>query len=211
MHNTDQLVKEAKKSKRFQGTGDNWDYKIHVHEMRMSKQNRYLNYFASNVIVERVPCEGLSQEAPQCSIKKVPNSVFLLNNTESQKLQEDFKVLVGRILVKNINSLSFLKSIIPVHTASKYPTEMAQKSTIVPLPIQFKEEKKYDDVVDILCSYENTLEDIYSKAGVINVPKGMKLPVIKIFIALDMPMSVTEQYYKLLSVKNNKVYKITMV
>ena len=51
---------------------------------------------------------------------------------------------------------------------------MAQKSTIVPLVIQFKE-KKYDDIVDILCSYENILEDIYSKAGVITVPEGTKL------------------------------------
>ena len=42
---------------------------------------------------------------------------------------------------------------------------MAQKSTIVSLPIQLKDEKKYDDVVDILCFYENTLEEIYSKAG----------------------------------------------
>jgi hypothetical protein len=51
---------------------------------------------------------------------------------------------------------------------------MAQKSTIVPLAIQFKQEKKYDDVVDILCSYENTLEDIYSKAGVIDVSRKFK-------------------------------------
>ena len=127
-----------------------------------------------NIIVERVPCEGLAQEAPQRDMSKVPNSLFLLNHDETRKLREDFKVLVGRILVKHIRSLSFLKSIIQWHIASKYPKEMAQKSTIVPLAIQFKQENKYDDVVDILCSYENTLEDIYSKAGVIDVPESSK-------------------------------------
>ena len=38
--------------------------------------------------------------------------------------------------------------------------------------MQFKEERKYDDVVDILCSYENTLEDMFEKAGLIEVPEG---------------------------------------
>ena len=40
------------------------------------------------------------------------------------------------------------------------------------LPTQLKDEKKYDDVVDILCFYENTLEEIYSKVGVINMPRN---------------------------------------
>lgn len=174
VHNNDQVVEEVKQGKRLQGTGDNWDYQVRAHDMRKSNQNTDLHYFASNIIVERVPCEGLAQEAPQRDMSKVPNSLFLLNHDETRKLREDFKVLVGRILVKHIRSLSFLKSIIPGHIASKYPKEMAQKSTIVPLAIQFKQEKKYDDVVDILCSYENTLEDIYSKAGVIDVPESSK-------------------------------------
>lgn len=174
LHNHDQVVEEVKQGKKLQGTGDNWDFQIRAHDMRTTNQNKDLHYFASNLIVERVPCEGLSQESPQRDISKVPNSLFLLNDNETRKLREDFKVLVGRVLVKHIESLSFLKSIIPEHITSKYPNEMAQKSTIVPLAIQFKEEKKYDDVVDILCSYENTLEDIYSKAGVITIPEGTK-------------------------------------
>ena len=38
--------------------------------------------------------------------------------------------------------------------------------------MQFKVEKKYDHAVHMLCFYENTLEDIYSKAGKINVPES---------------------------------------
>ena len=36
--------------------------------------------------------------------------------------------------------------------------------------MQLKDEKKYDDVVDILDHYEQQLEDIYTKAGVIQKP-----------------------------------------
>ena len=163
--------------------------------MRKSEQNRDLHYFASNLIVERVPCEGLSKVTPQRDILTVPNSMFLLDDAETRKLREDFKVLVGRILVDRFTSLAFMKSIIPTHIESKYPVEIAQKSTIIPLSMQFKEEKKYDDVVDILCSYENTLEDIYSKAGIIKVPKGtvklclQYMPVLFIHVSALMCIS----------------------
>lgn len=50
---------------------------------------------------------------------------------------------------------------------------MSEKSVIVPLPMQLKEEKKYSEVVDIL-DYENELEEIYSRANVIERPDKQK-------------------------------------
>ena len=47
---------------------------------------------------------------------------------------------------------------------------MSEKSIVVPLPMQFKDEKKYSEVVDILDYYETELENIYIKAGVIQKP-----------------------------------------
>ena len=47
---------------------------------------------------------------------------------------------------------------------------MSGKSIVVPLPMQFKDEKRYSDVVDILDYYETELENIYTKAGVIQKP-----------------------------------------
>ena len=46
---------------------------------------------------------------------------------------------------------------------------MSEKSSIVvPLPMQFKDEKKYSEVVDILDYYETELENIYIKAVIQN-------------------------------------------
>ncbi|XP_028394494.1 uncharacterized protein LOC114518688 [Dendronephthya gigantea] len=168
-HFSDSVVKAVKDGKNLQGTGDNWDMKIHVHDMQSSHQNQDLHYFASNLIVERVPCQNLSSTAPQRDITKLSNSIFLLSDEEEIKLREDFKVLVGRVLVTGIQSLSFLKSVIPEHIPHKYQKEMSEKSIIVPLPMQLKDEKKYS-VVDILDYYENELEDIYTKAEVIEKP-----------------------------------------
>ena len=154
--------------------------KIRPHDMLSTSQNIDLHYFASNLIVERVPCDNLSKTAPQQDLLSLPNSTFLLSSVEAKKLREDFKVLVARVLAANIPHLSFLKSIIPQHIPHKYQQEMAVKSTIIPLPMQMKDEKKYEDVVDILDSYEHELQDIYIKAGVVEKPEGpeqLKEPV----------------------------------
>ncbi|CAB4003354.1 Hypothetical predicted protein [Paramuricea clavata] len=157
-HYSDSVIKAVKDGKNLQGTGDNWDMKIHVHEMQSFHQNQDLHYFASNPIVERVPCQNLSPNAPRRDIIKLPHSVFLLSDEEEIKLREDFKVLVGRVLVAGIQSLSFFKSVITEHIPHKYQKEMSEKSIIVPLPMQLKDEKKYSDIVDILDYYENELE-----------------------------------------------------
>ncbi len=80
--------------------------------------------------------------APRKDVRSLPNSVFLLSNEESAKLREDFRVLVGRVLVDGIPDLSCMRSIIPQHIHHKYQKEMALKSTIVHLPMQLKDEKK---------------------------------------------------------------------
>lgn len=171
-HFADKVISEVKQGKKLQGTGDNWGIRVLVHDMRNDHQNKDLHYFASTLIADRVPCEGLAQVSLRRDIRTLPNCHFLLNDAETKSLHENFKVLVGRVLVANIPALSFLKAVIPQHIAHRYSNEMAQKSTIVTLPTQLKDEKKYDDVVDILCFYENTIEEIYSKAGVINMPRN---------------------------------------
>ncbi len=169
-HFSDSIVEAVKDGKKLQGTGDNWDMKIHAHDMRSTHQNQDIHYFASNLIVERVPSQNLSTTSPRRDIRTLPNSVFLLSADEEIKLREDFKVLIGRVLLSSIPCLSFLKSVIPDHISHVYQKEMSEKSIVVPLPMQFKDEKKYSDVVDILDYYETELENIYTKAGVIQKP-----------------------------------------
>ena len=169
-HFSDSVVDAVKDGKKLQGTGDNWDMKIRAHDMQSTHQNEDIHYFASNLIVERVPCQNVSATSPRKDIRTLPNSAFLLNNDEECKLREDFKVLVGRVLVSSIPSLAFLKSVIPEHIHHIYEEEMSKKSVNVPLPMQLKDEKKYSDVVDILDYYEDELENIYIKAGVVEKP-----------------------------------------
>lgn len=98
-HFADSVIDEVKRGKKLQRTGDNWDIRVLVHDRQMDHQNKYLHYFAFNLIVDRVPCEGLSQVTPRRNIQDLPNCHFLLNDNETQKVHEDFKVLVERVLI----------------------------------------------------------------------------------------------------------------
>lgn len=141
-HFADKIIDEVKQGKKLHRKGDNWDISVLVHNMRSDHHNKDLHYFASNLIVDRVPCEGLCQVCPRRNIQTLPNCHFLLNDAEREKLREDFNVLLGRVLVAHIPSLSFLKAVIPQHIAHCYTNEMATKSAIVSLPTQLKDEKK---------------------------------------------------------------------
>ena len=55
---------------------------------------------------------------------------------------------------------------------------MSSKSEVFPLPIQFKDEKKYSDVVDILTNLEATFENIFREASdqAQGIPADFKCP-----------------------------------
>lgn len=59
-HFADKVIEEVKLGKKLHRTGDNCDMRVLVHDMRTDHQNKDLQYFASNIIVDRVPCDGLS-------------------------------------------------------------------------------------------------------------------------------------------------------
>lgn len=169
-HFADEAVEMVKKGCKMQGTGDNWDFRITAHDMRKEHQNKDMHYFASNLIFDRVPTPDHLSVAPKHDIKSLKNSAFLLSTVESKKLWENYKVIISRILVEYLPAFSIFKNIVPTHIDHAHQDEMSKKSVIVPLPIQMKDEKNYADVVDILSAYENAIEDIYVKAGVIKEP-----------------------------------------
>ena len=56
------------------------------------------------------------------------------------------KILTGRIIVEFFTKFKWFKSVIPAHIPHIYGGEMAQKSTIVSLPLLNANEAKYEDV-----------------------------------------------------------------
>ena len=178
-HFAEEAIEMVRKGVKMQGTGDNWDFRIMAHDMRKDNQNKDMHYFASNLVFDRVPTPDNLSVTPKHDIKSLQNSAFLLTAAESKKLLEDYKVIISRILVKYLPAFTVFKNIVLAHIDHAYQDEMSKKSVIVPLPIQMKDEKNYADVVDILSSYEDAIEDIYVKAGVIKKPDDGKVEKLK--------------------------------
>ena len=166
-HFHDKIVELVKKGKKFYTVNDNLNCKTTVKNMRVDHRNKQHNWFASIVVFERIDFSLLDNIRPLGDIQNFLNENYLLNPDEIKKLQSDFKVLVGRVFIEFFKQPQFavVKKLVPQHILHRYTKEMSSKSDVFPLPIQFKDEKKYSDVVDILASHEATFETIFRAAS----------------------------------------------
>jgi hypothetical protein len=178
-------VERVKSGSVFRGTGDNWDLRVLSGHMRKDIQNVDLHLFASNLIENRVNFHHLPNNTPKGNIANFHRRNFSLSVTEWKMYAESAKVIVGRIILEFFPKFKCLKSVIPTHIPHVYSNKMAQKSTIVNLPIINANEAKYEDCVLILRTYEKWIAEIFVKAGLLEkipdvenppVPEGPAAP-----------------------------------
>lgn len=167
-HFCDKAVNAVKENKSLRGTGDNWDLRVLKGHMTKELQNEDIHLFASNLYINRVDFNHLSNDAPIRNLNDCNRCVFLLNRNDLTRLRNNFMVLVGRICFEYLPKFKFLKKVIPKHIQHEFSYEMAKSSVIISLPIIDANEVKYDDCVKILRTYENWIFEIYKKSGRIN-------------------------------------------
>ena len=161
-HFADKVVERVKSGRVFRGL------KVLKEHMRKDIQNEDLHLFASNLIENRVNFSHLPNVHPKGVIANFPRYQFSLNVREWKVYLSSAKIIiVGRIILEFFPKFKWLKSVIPRHIPHVYSTEMAQKSTIVNLPLLNANEAKYEDCVSILRAYERWIAEIYHKAGIL--------------------------------------------
>ncbi|CAB4042394.1 Hypothetical predicted protein, partial [Paramuricea clavata] len=144
----DKVIEAVKEKKTLRGTGDNWDMMIRAHHMRSTAQNQDLHLFASNLYVNR-------------------------KETRYKFLERISRFWLGEYALNFAKKFKFLEKVIPEHIEHRFTSEMSAPSTIIPLPIINADEKKYDDCVVILRSYEKWINEIYEKAVKVLQNKGV--------------------------------------
>ena len=166
-HFHDKIVQLVKQGKKFYSVNDNLNCKTTVKNMRVDHRNKQHNWFASIIVFERIDFRHLDNVRPLGDIHNFSNQNYLLSPEEVKKLHSDFKVLVGRVFLEFIKQPQFqaVKKLVPQHILHRYTKEMNTRSDVFPLPVQFKDEKRYADVVDILASHEDTFETILKAAS----------------------------------------------
>ena len=89
---------------------------------------------------------------------------FVLSGLEKQQLLESYKVLLGRLMIKNMPAFKWMESVIPKHIPHEYSHISAKKSTVLPLKMVLKNEAKYEDCVQILEESQKQMKAHYGAA-----------------------------------------------
>ena len=177
-HYSDGLVDLIKSKRKCHVVGDNLNIKTNVKDMRMDNQNKMHNWFMSMVVSERVDVSSLDNTRAIAEIKNFANKNYLLSDAEQLSFKKSCQVLVFRVFQEffNLDIFKFLSKVCPPKISHPHSFEMGQKTTLFPLPMHFKDEKKLTDMVDILCEIEETLNGVWHKLGATNIPDDFSCP-----------------------------------
>ena len=130
---------------------------LKVHDMRSDKQNTSVHAVVRSLVFDRVESGELSDKTPTVNLRNVQlKDLLKLDAEEIKCTRKRYKVFLGKISCDNFEYLHPLSAVVPDHTSCRYQHEMASKSIVAPLPVLMKDEKRYSD--------------IYSKAGICDIP-----------------------------------------
>ena len=164
-YSDEKIVQSLTSGKDGKINGDNLDFRVSTHEMRMNVKSKDFHFFASDFTPDRI---NLSKYNDHGSIGN-PNNVtvenFLPSAEEKKMYRESLKYILAREMVAFSEKFSWMKMCIPDHIPHELSEEMSQKSTPFLMPILLKNETSYSDCIDILSSYTSQLEDWYRRAG----------------------------------------------
>ncbi|XP_069101608.1 uncharacterized protein [Argopecten irradians] len=144
--------------------GDNVNFSVKItnqHQSNEGKTKVMHHAFASAALINNFNFTHLSDQKPK------PNSLtvqdFLVNEDDLCSIRQVYTILIARVAVKFMPSLTFMEDVIP----DDLPTKRLNycKTEVVPLETLDKNEQKYDEVVSILDSYEKSLQEAFTSSG----------------------------------------------
>ena len=155
-HFLDHAVELVKQGKKFVLVLHNIDWEVKVHDMPSDNQNKSVDAVATSIVFDCVATDDLFDNGPnKCLSDCNMRELLKLSEQEQRCTRERYKIFLGRILVELFPVFQFLSDIVPVRRPCRYQAEMNSESTVVPLPVLMKDEKKkYAEVVDVLDQLE---------------------------------------------------------
>ena len=138
--------------------GDNVDKKQTVRDMRSDRKSEVLHMFSMIAGLSRTPAPHLSRGGQVALMKDVKTESFLPSVENAKQAKCNLIILVSRVLTQYIDSLAPLGKSIPKHIEHSYSKEMAEKSEVIVLDVQMKNEACHRDMIEIMRSYQNYLQ-----------------------------------------------------
>ena len=113
-------------------TFDNIDLFVQPHEVTEDHPNQEIHWVSAMATENRVSGNHLSNEKPKPEKLLSMDNALCLPNANDHKLQrKNYAALVGRILTKHVNCLSFLEDVAVKHIRHQYSREVANPTKTV--------------------------------------------------------------------------------
>ena len=133
----------------------------YVSEETMTKKTHMMHAFGSLVIAQTLTFEDVPQLTREPFYQVSPDE-FILTTEEWLAIKEEYVELMSRVIGENIPYFDHSKTLIK----GPYSDELTKPNKIIPLPLLFKNEQSYADVVDILDFYEGMF---YQRFSILNL------------------------------------------
>ncbi|CAG2242079.1 unnamed protein product [Mytilus edulis] len=164
-HFNDKVVQLVKDNTRFRIIGDNINWTVGVHDQRINNKQKMMHAFGSAVIVQNLTFTNLDRVVPQQLYSQTPVQNFIPSEEDYNLITTDYIILMSRVVFEHIPYFKKFSDIVPINISTPCSPNLKKKSEVIPLPVLFKNEQYYQDVVGILDFYEKCLKDAHDKAG----------------------------------------------
>ena len=101
--------------KGFKIVGDNLDKTVRPRQQKFDKCTKSLHYFNSMAILDRVDMSKLSDERSAFNYSSFSLESLLPQPEDLAEITANFRVLIGRVLVKHVPALKCLNSVVKQH------------------------------------------------------------------------------------------------
>ena len=132
--------------------GDNVNYNDGVAEERQRNHSHLVHAFGSLAIEQTVSFDHLDSSS-RPPFYEIDASMYILNESDWVHIRDDYVELIARVAGRIIPCFPHKDK----HIVGPYTHLLSQKNKVVPLPLLFRNEQKYSDVVEILEYYEGVL------------------------------------------------------
>lgn len=156
------MIDLIREGRRFRIVGDNINWKVDVHDQRLENKDKFHHAFGSAILVQNIEFDHLSNISPQRDFRTTPVHCFLPSEAD---MLETNVILISRVAFKFLPYFEHFKTVLQKDISKPCSFQLKEKTHVIPMPVLFKNEQYYQDVVHILEFYTNSIVEAYHQAG----------------------------------------------
>ncbi|CAC5390067.1 unnamed protein product [Mytilus coruscus] len=156
------MATETDEISSFQIVMDNLNMMTTARHKTEDTSNKMFNHVHALAVQDRVSADDLEDCVPQADILTIPNEAFLPSKEDYNQLNQEYNILIQRVLVENIKELKDCKEFVIYHIPHQFSKESRKKVVCalviinnniifqIPLGILEKDENKTEEMIEII-------------------------------------------------------------